>query len=130
MSHTPGKLRIVEHRINSGFSSERTKNWRELYADRTPVVVADGYHSSLDGEVWGVRINQANAERLVACWNACHGIADPAALRRERDELLVLLKGIMCGVRRQHDGECSYTLLPECEQACLEIIRKAGDRHG
>ena len=29
-----------------------------------------------------------NADRIVACVNACAGIADPADLRRQRDELL------------------------------------------
>lgn len=35
--------------------------------------------------------DQANAARLVACWNACEGMADPAAeldtLRAQRDAL-------------------------------------------
>lgn len=38
--------------------------------------------------------NKANAHRIVACVNACAGIADPADLRRQRDELLAALHGL------------------------------------
>lgn len=38
---------------------------------------------------------QANARRFVDCWNACAGMADPAAeitaMRAQRDELLARL---------------------------------------
>ena len=33
-------------------------------------------------------VDDANADRIVACVNACAGIADPAALRKQRDDLL------------------------------------------
>ena len=125
--HTPGNL-----------LTEKMHAHHDQYHDIWSIegesdVVADPWRMAEDTHVRHPHMgdeSEAYCKRLVACWNAMDGIADPAALRRERDELLVLLKGIMCGVRRQHDGECSYTLLPECEQACLEIIRKAGDRHG
>jgi hypothetical protein len=35
---------------------------------------------------------QADARRIAACWNACEGIADPAELRAQRDELLAALR--------------------------------------
>lgn len=39
--------------------------------------------------VWG---EEANAARIVACVNACAGIADPTALRAQRDALLEALE--------------------------------------
>ncbi len=85
--HSEGELRIVDSRIGS----ERTKNWRELYAGRKPVVVADGYHSSIDGEVFGVRINQENAERLCLCWNCHDDLLE--ACKEAREELFQLGEG-------------------------------------
>ena len=45
-----------------------------------------------DGRFGGQSEQLANAERLVACWNACEGIEDPMELRAQRDELLVALQ--------------------------------------
>lgn len=46
-------------------------------------------------EIGNVEIEQANANRIVTCVNACAGIDDPAAeiaeLKRQRDELLAVL---------------------------------------
>ena len=36
-----------------------------------------------------------NADRIVACVNACAGIEDPAELRRQRDELLEALENLL-----------------------------------
>ena len=45
---------------------------------------------------------EANADRIVACVNACAGIEDPAELRRQRDELLDALTCL-----RNRINECS-----------------------
>ena len=37
----------------------------------------------------------ANADRLVACWNDCEGIEDPAALRAQRDAAVGACKGML-----------------------------------
>src|SRR5690606_14090387 len=34
--------------------------------------------------------------RLVDCWNACEGIADPADLRQQRNELLKAARAALC----------------------------------
>jgi len=72
----------------------------------TPEPWKDGFLrvTALDGgmkiavtscEIGNVEIEQANANRIVTCVNACAGMADPAAeiaeLKRQRDELLVAL---------------------------------------
>jgi hypothetical protein len=48
------------------------------------------------------------AQRAEACVNACEGIEDPADLRRQRDELLDLLKAslpwVALAVGRVQDG--------------------------
>jgi hypothetical protein len=53
-------------------------------------------------------VDDANADRIVACVNACAGIADPADLRRQRDELLAILSRLTEKVERansiQHSG--------------------------
>lgn len=50
---------------------------------------------STDGKKW-----QENARRIVACVNACAGMADPAKeiakLKAERDELLAAMEEISC----------------------------------
>ena len=43
---------------------------------------------------WAVAM-RVNAHRIVACVNACEGIADPAELRAQRDELLAALRGLL-----------------------------------
>ena len=47
-----------------------------------------------------IPLGEANAARIVACVNACVGMEDPAAeiekLRRQRDELLGLVRAVVC----------------------------------
>lgn len=38
---------------------------------------------------------EADAARIADCWNACEGIANPADLRLQRDELLAACKSII-----------------------------------
>lgn len=54
------------------------------------VTLADDCRNTV-AAVYTATNDQANAARLVACWNACEGMADPAAelatLRAQRDAL-------------------------------------------
>ena len=96
MKHTPGvKATIASLKDWSVFPKRKYGTW----------------HLSIpreDGKVamrWGIQLaglgefpdDEAAAigERIESCLNACAGIADPAALRRERDELLAALKGLL-----------------------------------
>lgn len=62
-------------------------------------IMAGGYYiakihewSSPDPQCSG---RAATADRIVACVNACEGIADPASLRAQRDELLAALRRVV-----------------------------------
>jgi hypothetical protein len=59
-----------------------------------------------DKDPWGRRAI-ANAERIVACVNACEGIADPAALRTERDAMRAALRALFenCAMTHKRWGE-------------------------
>ena len=46
------------------------------------------------------RERQANARRIVACWNACICISDPESLRTQRDELAKALQELLDGIER------------------------------
>ena len=93
--HTPGNL-ILEHGADI-----------VTFEDGRIIDVASVYCHAIDGR------SEANAERLVACWNACQGI-DTADLKsgsvsiiqklhdyvaqrvlEQRDELLAALQGII-----------------------------------
>ena len=93
--HTPGHL-ILEHGADI-----------VTFEDGRIIDVASAYCHAIDGR------SEANAERLVACWNACQGI-DTADLKsgsvsiiqklhddvaqrvlEQRDELLAALQGII-----------------------------------
>lgn len=39
-----------------------------------------------------IAVAEANAARLAACWNTCEGIDKPDDLRRQRDELLEVVR--------------------------------------
>jgi hypothetical protein len=70
-------------------------------------IMAGGYYiakihewSSPDPQCSG---RAATAERIVACVNACEGIADPASLRAQRDELLAALREMLAHARTTRD---------------------------
>jgi hypothetical protein len=79
-------------------------------------------------------ISEANARRLVACWNACEGIEDPEnvipqlrrandlvqqlePLRIQRDELLAALRIAKTALVQWH--------VPENRYAALDVINAA-----
>lgn len=53
-------------------------------------------HDSGCGCCWSNPNEQerANLERIMACWNACVGIDDPLELRKQRDELVEVLRAL------------------------------------
>lgn len=60
-------------------------------------------HRVMAGDKWvscTFNDDEANAQRIVACVNACEGIGDPAAFRRQYDEMLEAL----LAVRAAADG--------------------------
>lgn len=63
---------------------------------------------------------EANARRIVACVNACQGIADPAALRRERDELREALE--QSSKRNVAEAEIVWSAEVSKMRAALEQI--------
>ena len=58
--------------------------------------IGDSCASSCLGDI---DLGRANARRIVACVNACEGMEDPSAeiaeLKRQRDELLGLVKAVV-----------------------------------
>lgn len=66
----------------------------------------------------------ANAARIVACVNACEGVADPADLRVQRDELLAALRALV--------RQCEYMGAPDSHEdmraarAALAIVAGGG----
>lgn len=76
---------------------------------------------------------KGDADRIVACVNACAGIADPAELRAQRDELLAALiemRGIwtcaVCLGNHGVDGTCEECRAVDAQSAAA--IAKAEGR--
>lgn len=90
--HTPGRLKAIKHSI---------------YSDD------DGHSVAMTFLISQSEHDEANARRLVACWNACEDITtaeleeiattggmlgpreDVARIAKHRDELLAALKGLL-----------------------------------
>ena len=90
MKHAPGNLRydkdsmLIFEGDQYDWTVAEIRGWSYL---RSPAVGLS------DKEAIAAMDDIGN--RLATCWNAMDGIADPAALRRERDELLAALKGLL-----------------------------------
>lgn len=82
--HTPGKVEWQEA------TGPRGRKLRRLVAVdgrvQRKVIVVD--HGSLGPSA-------ADEGRIAACWNACDGIDEPAALRDQRDKLLAMLEEVL-----------------------------------
>ena len=75
--HTPGKLEIVRTPYTTAIACDKVdKLGNRLFVGH---VVDEGMELSAEEE-------DANADRLVACWNAMDGIADPVAARAVLDD--------------------------------------------
>lgn len=59
---------------------------RTIIDDRFGSVATTSYSNAKTTEKF------ANSDRIVACVNACAGIADPAELRAQRDDLLAVCR--------------------------------------
>ena len=83
-----------------------------LYDEERAAVAYDGRAYAIEGHRIGCIIAEprlrTDGRRIAACVNACAGIADPADLRRQRDELLAILSRLTEKVERansiQHSG--------------------------
>ena len=88
-----------------------------------------------DGRVWTASGNpEANAERIVACWNAMTGIEDPAAFMEEVRGVLVQAHGFA-----EHEyelrGDVDAAYEPEFQAAPVvaalsALLAKMGQRNG
>jgi len=76
---TPGKLKI-----------KRIKQWVMGQGDDYPQIVSESGQIIVNGLDLALGAEEANAERLVACWNACEGI-NPEAV----PDLLEALEGLL-----------------------------------
>lgn len=120
MKHTPGvKATIAGLKDWSVFPKRKYGTW----------------HLSIpreDGKAamrWGIQLaglgefpdDEAAAigERIESCLNACVGIADPAALRREHGELLAALKELRACISETR-GVCAY----EATRVADELITR------
>jgi hypothetical protein len=65
MKHTETPWEVKNTATKSGFS----KNWREIFAGRRPVVTSAAYDSSSDGTVPGVQISEDDANFIVCACN-------------------------------------------------------------
>jgi hypothetical protein len=67
-----------------------------LYDEERAAVAYDGRAYAIDGHRIGCIIAEprlrTDGRRIAACVNACAGIEDPADLRKQRDELLDVLR--------------------------------------
>lgn len=78
VAHTPEPWRIVTTDHKSG---NRAPIKTHVLADKTGAQLFTGA--------------LPNAERIVACVNACAGIANPTAMREQRDELLEVVRALV-----------------------------------
>ena len=85
--------------------SKHTPEPWKFWGDKEAIVMDKPLHSKHGfiavmacNEDVSARTSSANARRIVTCVNACAGMADPAAeiaeLKRQRDELLGLVKAV------------------------------------
>jgi hypothetical protein len=67
MKHTETPWEVKNTATRSSFS----KNWREIFAGRRPVVTSAAYDSSSDGTVSGVQLSEDDANFIICACN-CH----------------------------------------------------------
>lgn len=106
MSHTTGKLRV--------YFADSLRSWPGIDNGASKIVVhADvrGHRRSGVGGDTEEEV-QANARRLVACWNACDGISTEELeagaiqkLREQRDELIAALIAISDPMKVKSHGD-------------------------
>ena len=83
------------------------------------ITTVPGSDRTEDGVVSAGAMKQADVLRAIACVNACAGITDPIAIRREHGELLKALKGLRACIS-QTRGVCAY----EATRVADELINR------
>jgi hypothetical protein len=132
MIHTQGKLKVgaVSHTGQyAEIDAVSNTAWQGAYPwERLALCYGDE-----DYPDQGSKIMEANARRLVACWNACEGISTAAlegkaddileyniTLLHQRDELKAALKVMLRGYAAVHDiGDVE--MQPAIDQAIAAI---------
>lgn len=102
MTHTQGKLRVG------------TKYATDIYADRAGHAIARAVNPQATGE------DEANARRLVACWNAC-----TAMLTKDVEELAEFGNGVMQLIVKATDAITDRDELLQQNAVFLDAAKKA-----
>lgn len=129
--HTPGRLSFEKYEGACYFNGKQ----QDGYAIKGLEMVPDYEHPMH---------TEANARRLVACWNACEGIptevleaqqagglpwhvADQIEQRIQRDELLAALQAFLQGAKCvDSDGYIAYIDIEQAIAQATAAIAKAG----
>lgn len=69
---------------------------------------------------------EANSQRIIACVNACEGIADPAELRKQRDELLATCKTMIIEFDIAHMESAFDGQISAWNNACAVVAQVDG----
>ena len=91
---TPGRLIVATGRVRVGWIDIVTQD-REIIAQTVKLYGCSPADAA------------GNADRIAACWNACEGIADPAAMRKQRDALLAALTELE---EAAHSACCTHSV--------------------
>ena len=115
-AHSPGRLRAVY-----GSDDENGNPPADIVSVTTghPVAHVLRVDKAAGGDY------AANAQRFVACWNACEGIADPTAVADLLSAVYLLVRAVLpVGNEKQAEA---YRKQAEAYRAGLAAIRKATD---
>lgn len=121
MEHTKGKLRVEQN------SDDETESMFSIITDEVEPWYVSGTISNL-----AANIQEANARRLVACWNAAEGIPTEtlenghavfgklAETAADRDRLQAMNAELVAALRSViHDIERNYGYIPEGEEGSV-----------
>lgn len=143
MKYTPGKLyAALDGAFRTMIRAGHPEHGRKLMT-----TWVQNQPKTYEANLRQAQENEANAERMVACWNAMDGVDDPAALRRERDEFQKILAELAVAAdafkshacRPGDDGKYDdgydtsrRALIVAIDKAKKAAILKTegGDRHG
>lgn len=113
--HTPGRLQIDDCPDADGFTTIRPELPGSPHGDTDAQPIATVYE-----------IEDANGSRLVACWNACEGMPDPATdVPTLVEALRNLAETINCQADELSEAEIAY--VPELAAALSILARLDGE---
>jgi hypothetical protein len=103
------------------FKDEDANNWRSVYGGDGSEVIG-----MYDYEEGGVKSSKADAERIVACVNACAGIPT-AALPDVRAAMVECREALekITQLKYGYDGDCGAVAIAEATLARLDAILSA-----